>query len=69
MKLRTDLIANVMFGNTVSPAGTDDAVGHDALAAHALLRAIGEQIGSDERGPLLDRADELMREWAEQDEV
>ena len=58
MKLRT----------TGSPAkyrahcgSTDDFI-HDALAAHALLQAIGEQC-NDCAAVLKERADELMREW------
>jgi hypothetical protein len=65
MKLRTELLHTWHLGKPKDyvhyKVVTD--IEHDALAAHALLQAIAEQIGSDERGPLLDRADELMREW------
>ena len=75
MKLRTDLIANVMLGNKVFPTGTDEDIEHDALAAHALLQAIEDAedrwfvTQKDHTYWIKKKADELMREWTNQSEV
>ena len=75
MKLRTDLIANVMLGNKGVPAGTDGDVEHDALAAHALMQAIEVAEArwfvtqKDHTDWIKKKADELMREWTNQSEV
>lgn len=63
MKLMTELVTNVMFGNIVSPAGTEGDVEHDALAAHALLQAMEELQPNILCDAIQRRADELMREW------
>ena len=65
MKLGTEMVAPDSTSANWYPSSRDDGQSylHDAAAAHALMQAISEQLGSDERGPLLDRADEIMSAW------
>lgn len=60
MKLKTLLREDSAQGRAYADYIDGSEVDHDAIAAHALMRALRECVGpsSIER-----RADELMREW------
>ena len=64
MKLRTEIVDGVCC---ISPSSVDgfDELRHDALAAHALLQAMGFAYNTDPDTVcwIEQRADELMREW------
>lgn len=68
MRLRTELIDGVCC---VSPSSVDgfDELRHDAAAAHALMKALGEYEGAENGEANIyamrihRRADELMQQW------
>lgn len=77
-RLKTTMIGNTLHvrgylvvWNSITREEVGD-LAHDALYAHALVQAISEQdtdLGRLDPRPILRvqiRADELMREWAEQ---
>jgi hypothetical protein len=60
MKLKTIMRID---GKFTAAVGDDEDMSHDAACAHALMRAMVNYMNPLKRQAVLDRADELMREW------